>query len=126
MPLARRRAHDHEVTRPVACLTSLSTYAALTARAAELRREGLGYAKIAAVLNAEGWRPAKRRDSFNAQMARRLLLGSEAEMLEHRRRPRQIERLPHEWTIWNSPKNSECGSPPSTAGCRTDVYPAAA
>ena len=90
----------HEVTRPVACLTSLSTYAALTARAAELRREGLGYAKIAAVLNAEGWRPAKRRDSFNAQMARRLLLGSEAEMLEHRRRPRQIERLPHEWTIW--------------------------
>ena len=90
----------HEVTRPVACLTSLSTYAALTARAAELRREGLGYAKIAAVLNAEGWRPAKRRDSFNAQMARRLLLGSEAEMLEHRRRPQQIERLPHEWTIW--------------------------
>ena len=89
----------HALTRPVARLTSLSTYAALTARAAELRREGLECAKIAEILNAEGWRPAKRRDTFNAQMVHHLLLKSGAEPLKYRRRPPQIERLENEWTI---------------------------
>jgi DNA invertase Pin-like site-specific DNA recombinase len=89
----------HELTRPVARLTSLSTYAALTARAAELRREGHACAKIAEVLNAEGWRPAKRRDTFNAQMVHHLLLKSGAETIRYRRRPLQIERLENEWTI---------------------------
>jgi DNA invertase Pin-like site-specific DNA recombinase len=89
----------HELTRPVARLTSLSTYAGLTARAAELRREGLECANIAEILNAEGWRPAKRRDTFNAQMVHHLLLKSGAETLKHRRRPPQIARLEHEWTI---------------------------
>ncbi len=89
----------HALTRPVARLTSLSTYAALTARAAELRREGLECAKVAEILNAEGWRPAKRRDTFNAQMVHHLLLKSGAEPLKYRRRPPQIERLENEWTI---------------------------
>ncbi len=89
----------HELTRPVARLTTLSTYAALTARAAELRREGLECAKIAEILNAEGWRPAKRRDTFNAQMVHHLLLKSGAETLKYRRRPPRIERLENEWTI---------------------------
>jgi exonuclease VII large subunit len=44
----------HELTRPIARLTSLSTYAALTARAAELRREGRECANIAEILNEEG------------------------------------------------------------------------
>jgi hypothetical protein len=79
--------------------TPLSTYAALTARAAELRREGLECAKVAEILNAEGWRPAKRRDTFNAQMVHHLLLKSGAEPLKYRRRPPQIERLENEWTI---------------------------
>ena len=89
----------HELTRPIARLTSLSTYAALTARAAELRREGLDCAKIAEILNAEGWRPAKRRYTFNAQMVHHLLLKSGAETIRYRRRPPQIERLENEWTI---------------------------
>ena len=76
----------HELTRPVARLTSLSTYAELTARAAELRRAGHECAKIADILNSEGWRPAKRRDTFNAQMVHHLLIKSGAETLKYRRR----------------------------------------
>ncbi len=89
----------HELTRPIARLTSLSTYAALTARAAELRREGRECANIAEILNEEGWRPPKRRDTFNAQMVYHLLLKSGAETIKYRRRPPQIERLENEWTI---------------------------
>ena len=89
----------HELTRPVARIASLSTYAALTGRAGELRREGLECARIAEILNAEGWRPAKRRNTFNAQMVHHLLLKSGAETIKYRRRPPQIERLENEWTI---------------------------
>jgi hypothetical protein len=89
----------HELTRPVARVASLSTYPALAGRAAELRREGLQCARIAEILNAEGWRPAKRRNTFNAQMVHRLLLKSGAETIKYRRRPQQIERLENEWTI---------------------------
>ena len=89
----------HELTRPVARLTSLSGYAALTARAAELRREGHDCAKIAEILNGEGWRPAKRRDTFNAQMVHHLLIKSGAQTRKYRRRKPQIERLANEWTI---------------------------
>jgi predicted transposase YbfD/YdcC len=88
----------HELTRPVARIASLSTYAALTGRAAELRREGLECARIAEILNAEGWRPAKRRNTFNAQMVHHLLLKSGAETIKYRRRPPQIARLENEWT----------------------------
>ena len=89
----------HELTRPVARVASLSTYAALTARAAELRSKGLDCARIADILNGERWRPAKRRDTFTAQMVHHLLLKSGAETIKYRRRPPQIERLENEWTI---------------------------
>jgi DNA invertase Pin-like site-specific DNA recombinase len=89
----------HELTRPVARLAALSTYAALTARAAELRRQGLDCAQIAEVLNDEGWRPAKRRATFNSPMVHHLLIKSGAESVKYRRRPPSIERRPNEWTI---------------------------
>jgi DNA invertase Pin-like site-specific DNA recombinase len=89
----------HEMTRPVARLTTLSAYAELTARAAELRRAGHDCAQIADILNGEGWRPAKRRDTFNVQMVHHLLIKSGAETPKYRRRERQIERQPNEWTI---------------------------
>ena len=89
----------HELTRPVARLDTLSTYTALTARAAELRREGLDCAEIADILNDEGWRPAKRRDTFNAPMVHHLLIKSGAESVKYRRRPSSVERRPSEWTI---------------------------
>jgi len=89
----------HELTRPIARLDTLSTYAALTARAAELRGQGLECPQIAAILNDEGWRPAKRRDTFNAPMVHHLLIKSGAETVKYRRRPSSIERRPNEWTI---------------------------
>jgi hypothetical protein len=89
----------HELTRPVARLAALSTYAALTARAAELRRQGLDCAQIAVILNDERWRPAKRRDTFNAPVVHHLLIKSGVETIEYRRRPLSIERRPNEWTI---------------------------
>jgi DNA invertase Pin-like site-specific DNA recombinase len=89
----------HELTRPVARLAALSAYAALTARAAELRHEGLDCAQIADILNDEGWRPAKRRATFNAPMVHHLLIKSGVESVKYRRRPSQIERRPNEWTI---------------------------
>ena len=89
----------HKLTRPVARLATLSTYTALTARAADLRREGLDCPQIADILNEEGWRPAKRRDTFNAAMVHHLLIKSGAETAKYRRRPSRIERRPNEWTI---------------------------
>jgi DNA-directed RNA polymerase specialized sigma24 family protein len=89
----------HELTRPIARLAALSTYAALTARAAELRHEGLDCARVADILNSEGWRPAKRRDTFNARMVYHLLINSGVESVKYRRRASTIERRPNEWTI---------------------------
>ena len=89
----------HELTRPVARLATLSTYGALTARAGELRREGLDYAGIADVLNREGWRPAKRRETFNAPMVHHLLIKSGVETVRYRRRPSPLDRRANEWTI---------------------------
>jgi len=89
----------HELRRPIARLAKLSTYAALTARAGELRREGLDCAQIADILNHEGWRPAKRRHTFNAPMVHHLLIKSGIETIKYRRRPSLIERRPNEWTV---------------------------
>ncbi len=77
----------------------VSTYAALIARATDLHRAGNGYATIAAILNQEAWRPAKRRETFNPPMVRRLL--TTAGIVEPSpRRPRALpERKPDEWTI---------------------------
>ena len=89
----------HALVRPVARTTALSTYPALVARAADLRRAGNGFTAVAAILNQEAWRPPKRRDTFNADMVRRLL--TSAGVLERSpRRPRMLPgRQPDEWTI---------------------------
>jgi len=64
----------HQLMRPVARLTTLSTYSSLVARAADLRCDGHNFAEIAETLNREGWRPAKRRATFNAPMVHHLLI----------------------------------------------------
>jgi DNA invertase Pin-like site-specific DNA recombinase len=89
----------HQLVRPVARLDRLSTYRGLLARTADLRRAGQDYAAIAEVLNQEGWRPAKRRDTFNASMVRHLLRKTGLEMPQYRRPPIALERRPDEWTI---------------------------
>ena len=89
----------HELVRPVARVRTLSTYAALIARVTALHRAGHGCAAIAAILNQEAWRPAKRRATFNPPMVRRLL--TTAGIVEPSpRRPRALPgRKPDEWTI---------------------------
>jgi DNA invertase Pin-like site-specific DNA recombinase len=89
----------HRLTRPIARLDKLSTYKNLLARVSDLRREGLVLADIAAVLNREGWRPAKRRDTFNAQMVRRLVAKAGLAAPRQRRRKLEIPRQTDEWTI---------------------------
>ncbi len=90
----------HSLRRPVARLRDLSSYAELLARAETLHRDGHGASTIAEKLNQEGFRPAKRRDSFNAPMVRRLLVKAGAvEVKPRRRRQPEIARASDEWTI---------------------------
>jgi DNA invertase Pin-like site-specific DNA recombinase len=89
----------HQLTRPIARLDKLSTYKNLLARIGDLRRERLVLADIAAVLNREGWRPAKRRDTFNAQMVRRLIAKAGLAAPRQRRRKLEIPRQTDEWTV---------------------------
>jgi Recombinase zinc beta ribbon domain len=89
----------HQLTRPVARLKTLSTYKDLVARATDLHRAGENFAAIAEILNREGWRPAKRRDTFNGPMVHNLLIKAGAIEPRYRRRKPQFERQPNEWTI---------------------------
>ena len=59
--------------RPVACLEQLSYYPQLQARVVALYAQGQDRVTIAQTLNAEGWRPAKRRTTFTPPMVGRLL-----------------------------------------------------
>lgn len=84
--------------RPVARLDQLSYYPQLLARVAALHGEGQSSVAIAALLNAEGWHPAKRRPTFTAPMVCELLarqgLGAS--------RPSPAtgsQRHPGEWTL---------------------------
>jgi DNA invertase Pin-like site-specific DNA recombinase len=102
----------HQLVRPVAKLKALSTYPKLVARADELHRAGRNCVAIAAILNQEGWRPPKRRDTFNGQMVRRLLTGAGL-IAVRRKEPRAIpQRRPDEWTI--SELAEQLGVPQST------------
>ena len=89
----------HRLIRPVARFDRLSNYAALVARATELHRTGQNYAAIAEKLNREGWRPAKRRDTFNSSIVHHLLSKAGIVTPRSRRRRPSIEREPDEWTI---------------------------
>src|SRR5208282_4192728 len=90
---------QHQLTRPVARLKTLSTYAALVRRAADLRRAGHSFSAIAEMLNGEDWRPAKLRDTFNAPMVNHLLIKAGVIEPKYRRRAREIGREANEWTI---------------------------
>jgi len=85
------------LVRPVARLEQLRYYPELLARVRTLHAQGYAGPAIAATLNAEGWRPAKRRETFHAPMVRSLLarqgLGS-----PRGARP-EVPRAPDEWTV---------------------------
>jgi len=88
------------VVRPVARLEQLSYYPQLCARAQQLAADGLTMAAIAARLNAEGYRPPKRREQFGAQGIRALLqrLGVRTRHTQQRRRPAPGSQ-PDEWGL---------------------------
>ncbi len=88
-----------QITRPVACLTQLSYYPQLAARARELAGSGHTTAQIAGRLNAEGFRPPKRSPAFTPNAVRDLLraLGIRRSRIPARRnRPALAE---HEWWL---------------------------
>lgn len=64
---------QHEYRRPVANYSQLANYKDLLSRIKELHHKKLGLQQIAEVLNAEGWKPPKRRSTFNASMISPLL-----------------------------------------------------
>jgi DNA invertase Pin-like site-specific DNA recombinase len=90
---------EHQMVRPISSSKRLSTYAALVARASDLRHAGHDGDAIAAILNREGWRPAKRCDSFTGSAVRHLLRTAEPPAPGSRLRCPHVERKPDEWTI---------------------------
>jgi DNA invertase Pin-like site-specific DNA recombinase len=87
-----------EVIRPVARLDQLSYYPQLCERARQLAADGLAAAGIAGRLNAEGYRPPKRRERFGAQGIVELLqrLGV---VTAHSHGPPQPSFGAHEWGL---------------------------
>jgi hypothetical protein len=90
-------ASQHQLIRSVARYEQLRHYQELLARAVELRDAGRTTAQIAEQLNREGWRPPKRRATFNGPMVRALL--SRRAQPGPRPRPADAASLlgPHEW-----------------------------
>jgi hypothetical protein len=87
------------LTRPVGKLSQLSYYDDLVRSAEQLRREGKTLQQVAAALNAEGWRPAKRRETFNASMVNSLLASKKADHGTRAPRPLPVKLEAHEWTL---------------------------
>lgn len=63
----------HEIRRPVRRLEQLRDYSTLMDRVLALHQAGRTSGEIADCLNAEGFRPAKRRETFNRSMVRQMI-----------------------------------------------------
>jgi hypothetical protein len=88
-----------QITRPVACLTQLSYYPQLAARARELAGSGCTIAQITEHLNAEGFRPPKRSPVFTPNAVSDLLraLGIQRSRIPAGRNRPALAR--HEWWL---------------------------
>lgn len=64
---------EHTLTRPVARYDQLDNYEELISRILQLQGQNRTCAQIAQQLNGEGYRPPKRRQTFNGAMVRQLL-----------------------------------------------------
>ena len=86
-----------QITRPVACLTQLSCYPQLAARARELAEAGFTTAQIAGRLNAEGFRPPKPSPVFTPNAVSDLLraLGIQRSRIPAGRNRPALDQ--HEW-----------------------------
>ena len=102
----------HEVRRPVMRVEQLRDYAELMRRVAELHDAGRTSRQIAEALNREGFRPPKRRATYNAAMVQLLL----ARRGRSGPRPEEVTgddpRGKDEW--WLSDLSRELGMPQPT------------
>lgn len=98
--------------RPVARIDQLSRYAELQARVEAWHEEGCSPTQIAQKLNAEGWCPPKRRDTYNAPMVRSLLtrMGRRTGSAKQQR-VEGIERRADEWTLAELTSNLDIPQP---------------
>jgi DNA invertase Pin-like site-specific DNA recombinase len=85
--------------RPVARLEQLSYYHDLLKRVADLNTKKKSAKAIAHILNEEGWRPAKRRDTFNTYMVHSLLSRQGLRSSKRKRPSDEIIKKTNEWTI---------------------------
>ena len=99
------------LVRPVARLEQLSYYPQLLARMLALHEEGHSGVAIAEQLNAEGWRPAKRRATFTAAMVTSLL-GRQGLAKSRPSPATQVQRQADEWTVQELAR--ELAMPPQT------------
>jgi DNA invertase Pin-like site-specific DNA recombinase len=99
------------VTRPVATLEQLSYYPRMCDRVRELAAGGLGPREIAEHLNAEGYRPPKRRENFGPAGVRELM--NRLGLVEPRSRSKRRDGLEdNEW--WLPELARELGMPEVT------------
>jgi hypothetical protein len=86
--------------RPVAKLEQLAGYQALMSRVKELQSQAYTSAQIAEKLNTEGWKPPKRRQTFNAAMVRCLLSRQGIRIgTQKQQHTANIPRGVDEWTL---------------------------
>jgi hypothetical protein len=90
---------QHEQTRPVARYDQLTDYRRLVARILELRTDGHPNGKIAEVLNQDGFRPPKRRSTYNAAMVRQLVSRNLPRKADSRASDDPISLNPDEWLL---------------------------
>lgn len=93
--------HETRTTliRPVARLEQLSYYSDLIDRVVELNKQNKDLGAIAKILNKEGWRPAKRRNTFNKNMVQCLLARKGLRGSKRERPSEKISKKKNEWTI---------------------------
>ena len=98
-----RWAGGHEtpttLIRPVGRLEQLSYYNELLDRVVVLKNQKKDLRTIAGILNKEGWRPAKRRNTFNNYMVQSLLSRRGLRGSEKKRPIDTIEKKKNEWTL---------------------------
>ena len=99
-----RWAGGHETSttliRPVGRLDQLSYYNELLNRVVALKNQKKDLRTIAGILNEEGWRPAKRRNTFNNYMVQSLLSRRGLRGSNKKRVSDNIEKKKDEWTLY--------------------------
>lgn len=87
------------LARPVAELKHLSYFDDLVSRIRELQAQALTRPQIAERLNAEGWRPAKRRLTFNGTMVTDIMAQAGMTKVIKPRQSQVEAQAPDTWTL---------------------------